>query len=202
MANAPQRHVARPRHLACTWGACGRTGHTQIDHWARRAHGSTVVGWVSGGGVGGAVGEMRSATACSATEPAVVHLGRTRSRSARAESTMDMQSVRQRQWARGAAAATVGLRGGCAPRRHLARRRLRRGDPVAGTGHARAKPPCVLVELQITPPRGPLRWIAGAVRSCRGGLLMASDGVPAPSKVRNVISCVLTFCQVSGSWTH
>jgi hypothetical protein len=44
-----------------------------------------------------------------------------------------------------------------------------------------------LVELQITPPREPLRWIAGAVRSCRGGLLMASDGVPAPSKVRNVI---------------
>ena len=84
MANAPQRRVARPRHLACTWGACGRTGHTQIDHWARRAHGSTVVGWVSGGGVGGAVGEMRSTAACSATERAVVHLGRTRSRSSRA----------------------------------------------------------------------------------------------------------------------
>ena len=67
------------------------------------------------------------------------------------------------------------------------RLRGRRGDPVARTGHARAKPPCVLVELQITPPRGPLRWIAGAVRSCRGGLLIASDGVPAPSKVRNVI---------------
>merc|ERR1712086_693930 len=79
VANAPQRHVARPRHLACTWGACGRTGHTQIDHWARRAHGSTAAGWVSGGGVGGTVGEMRSAAACSATEPAVVHLGRTRS---------------------------------------------------------------------------------------------------------------------------
>ena len=36
-----------------------------------------------------------------------LEFGRTRSRSALAESTMDMQSVRQEQWARGA--ATVGL---------------------------------------------------------------------------------------------
>ena len=62
---------------------------------------------MSGGGVGGAVGEVRSAAACSATEPAVVHLGRTRSRSARVESTMDTQSARQRQWAMGAAVAAV-----------------------------------------------------------------------------------------------
>ena len=66
--------------------------------------------------------------------------------------------------------------GGC--ERVACRLRGRRGDPVISGGgdgarrRARDKPPCVLVELQITPPREPLRWIAGAVRSCRGGLLM------------------------------
>ena len=148
VANAPQQRVARPRHLACTWGACGRTGHTQIDHWARGAHGSTAAGWVSGGGVGGVVGEVRSAAACSATEPAVVHLGRTRSRSARAESTMDMQSVRQRQWGHGSGGGGGGAGGGCAPRRHLARRRLPL-DAAARRG---------TIALSQTRQRG---WLAG-----------------------------------------
>ena len=93
VANAPQQRVARPRHLACTWGARCRVQRVQNRQWTCRARGS-------GSG------------------------------------------------AMGAAAAAVGLRGGCAPRRRLARRRLPL-DAAARRG---------TIALSQTRQRG---WLAG-----------------------------------------